>query len=219
MQRVEVRQLGAGVVFLPVAIEPLQAEVVVLDPFHKLEGSRAHGVQRVVLAPLLHRGWRNDPARAVAEAAGQGRVRVLQDQPHGQWVDDLGPQDIHQLAAIEGGFSGILLAIDAEFHGVGVEVRAVVKLDVFAELENVGLGVRDIPRLDELAGDLAFHVDREERVVQRAGVLPYRADAGLVDVELARLAPNADHHAPAANRRTGHGGRGSGRRGGGCPTS
>jgi hypothetical protein len=103
-----------------------------------------------ILAILLD-GRRRDAGQGADRTAETGenwRVRLFQMERDRIRIDHLGfldrsqDEDEGKRARIVVGMILVRYAIEVELDGVGVEVRAVVKLDALAQLERICLGVR-----------------------------------------------------------------------------
>jgi hypothetical protein len=96
---VEVGELAAGGVRLPVVRVPLQQDVVRLLPLHEFEGAGAHRVAAVGPAPLLDgarvQDGRRPPGRA-REGHAQEGVRFHEAQ-----LESVGVQDVDRLQQLE----------------------------------------------------------------------------------------------------------------------
>ena len=167
----------------PVLIVAREDDLHARLPRLELERPRAHGVLDDVLAPLLQRFGTEHEERLVREVLQERCERRLELDLHGARVEHLDAGHVAEEALHVGigarrvvGALVVQLALEDEFHGVGVEWRAVVERHVRAEPEGVGEAVpRDVPRLREprhelVAAELLTHQPLEDPLGHARGV-------------------------------------------------
>ena len=193
---------------LEVLVEPVHHQVTALDPLDELERPAAHhraglALLAVIEGELLRGGRRvDDQPRAVArEHVQHERVGVLEPDLHGKGIDRL--DRVHRFEegphARPGGW--VHQAIDAELHGGGVDLRAIVKEDVLLELEGVEQAVgRDQPRLGGIADELAVGRDVDEAAPDVHGDPHHFVTGRGVEIEVGDLVAVRDLERAAALR-------------------
>ncbi|CPP92888.1 Uncharacterised protein [Bordetella pertussis] len=186
-QLVEVVILGAVVL-----VELLQHDAVVLHPFDELVGARADRLAahrgRVALEGL----GREHHAGAVGQLRQQGGVGALERQHQGGGIGRLDFLDRGQFALAH----AVLQRHGAPQVGArrgGVELAAVVELDIGAQLECQRLVVlAEAPRLRQLRHELQLLVDVDQLVAQRGEDNAAHIGAGAVRIEHVRVFLQAD---------------------------
>ena len=128
----------------PVRRVLLQHHALATVPRRVLEGPRAHGSERVVLAVLLHGRGADDGRRARGEDGEEGRAGLFEDELDGRGVDDLHRLHVAEevvrervLPQLVGRMLRVDLPLDRELHRLRIERRAVVERDALAQLERV----------------------------------------------------------------------------------
>ena len=162
---------------VPVVGVLLEHDLLAALPARVAEGAGAHGVERVVGAPLPDRGRAHDGGGARGEDGEERGARLLQHEAHRRLVHHLHRLDVAEevageriLAELVGRMLGVELPLDGELDGLGVERRPVVELDALAELERVPEPVlRDRPGLGQPGDDLRAAPPRRRRASPRCG--------------------------------------------------
>ena len=152
---------------VPIIGEALQRDVVLHHALGELEGAGADRFIDELVPGLLHGFRRDHHAGAVGELRDQWRERRLQQEPHGQRIDDFDFFNLRKLRLALGVLLG-QTAVEGELHGVGVEGLTILKFHVRAQLDRNGLSVRrGLVRERELRHDVKVAVDVEQLVAQR----------------------------------------------------
>ena len=128
------------VVLVPVAIELLDDDAVLLHALDELVRPGADRVIAELVAGLLRRLGRHHHAGAVGELGKQRRERRFEVQLDGQRIDHVDAGHLRQLGPAERALHGHV-PLEAELRRRGVELLAVVEHHVGAQLDDHRLAV------------------------------------------------------------------------------
>ena len=164
----ELNSVRIRAVRLPVFLVALDDDLLAVGPAHEGIGAGADRRARDIAGRArLDRGRRHHHAGAVGEDAGQRGVGRVQLQRDLHRAGDFGRSHRGEVG-LDVGFRVGLVALQVEFHGFGVERRAVVEGDAGADVEHQRGGVGKAPAFGKAGlGLQGLKVPFGQRVVHR----------------------------------------------------
>ena len=159
--------IDVHVVGIPVILEPLHDDAILLDALDETIRPGAHRLVAELVAELFGRLGRHDHAGAVGQGGDKRRERRAQVEADGEVVDHLDTFDGGQLGAPERRIHPAV-AVERVFDGFGVHRLAVVELDVRPQADGQRSAVLGrFVRKCKLRHDVEIGVDIEQLVADR----------------------------------------------------
>ena len=172
---------------MPVVLVAHELEAVVVLPAHELERPGADRRAIDVAALVLDRFRRHDQPDAVRQDGRQARIRPVELERDLALAGDLDAFDRADVG-FHIGARVVLVAIEVEFHRLGVEGRAVMKFHAIDEIEHQRLRIGERPGLRKPGLELQrLRHEIDQRVEHRIERIEVRQVAARHRVERSRI--------------------------------